>query len=135
MPGGQPTKLTDTLQDKIVSLIAAGNYIETACQACGIDDLLYYQYTRNAKEALEKPEAERTEHELRLIEFYKATKKAHSEAEAKLLSELQSPTVKDWQRLAWVLERTRQDKYALKAKLDISNKEPIRVIFETVKEG
>jgi hypothetical protein len=94
--------------------------------------MTYYNYIREAKEAIEKPESERSEREVSLIEFLKATKKAHKEAEVKLLSQLQSPLIRDWQRLAWILERTRNERYGQRQGLDLKANEPVKITIETV---
>ena len=133
MPGGQPTKLTDKLITEIVGYISKGNYIEVSCQACGIDKVTYYDYLKQA-EALKDKTGALSEGELRLLEFSNAVKKAHSEAEVELTSELRSKS-RDWQNLAWLLERTRNERYGQRQQLDLASKEPIRIVFETVKEG
>ena len=133
---GAPSKLPPELTQQICDTISQGNYIEVACQAVGIDDATYYRYVALAKEALEKPPEDRTESEESYIAFYDAVKKAHAVAELDLNAKIINPLyAKDWQRFAWILERTRQDRYALRSKLDLSSKEPIKIIFESVKEA
>jgi len=133
MPGGQPTKLTKELTDKIVGYIRQGNYIEVACQACGIDPRSYYTYLQNAEGARERVERGEglSESESLLIEFSQAIKKAHSEAEIELTSELRSKP-RDWQNLAWILERTRNERYGQRQGLDLKANEPVKITIETV---
>ena len=132
---GAPSKLTPELIQQICDTISQGNYIEVACQAVGIDDATYYRYVALAKEALEKPPEDRTESEESYIAFYDAVKKAHAAAELALLSKIRDPNRKDWQRYSWILERTRQDRYAIRNKVDLSSKEPLKIVFESVKEA
>jgi len=133
MPGGQPTKLTDKLITEIVGYISKGNYIEVSCQACGIDQSTYHEYIKLAHELEGKDPAALTEAELRLLEFSKSVKKAHAQAELWIMDQIQ--TSPQWQRYAWINERTRNERYGQRQQVDMVSKEPIRVIFETVKEG
>jgi len=47
---GRPTKLTPQLQENICKYIAAGNYLVTACQACGIDKSTYLRWLGQAEQ-------------------------------------------------------------------------------------
>lgn len=42
--GGRPTKLTEETQKQIIGLLQEGNYIETACRACGITKESFYTW-------------------------------------------------------------------------------------------
>lgn len=44
MAGGRPTALTQQVHDKIVALMRAGNYFETACRAAGISPSTGYKW-------------------------------------------------------------------------------------------
>lgn len=46
---GKPCKLTPELRNKLVALMAAGNYVSTACAACNIDDSTYYRWMAQAE--------------------------------------------------------------------------------------
>ena len=127
---GAPSKLTPETMNRIISVIEAGNYIEVACQSVGINIDTYYHWLERAREDIEEGLSET---ESSYITFSEAVKKAHAAAELVLLSKIRD--CKDWQRFAWILERTRQERYALRSKLDLSSKEPIKIIFESVKEA
>ena len=53
---GRPTDLTPELQEKICSIIADGNYIETACNAVGIAQREARLSVWHVKEAVKKCE-------------------------------------------------------------------------------
>jgi transposase len=46
----RPTKYNDTRHKQLVEMIRAGNYVSTACSACGIDDRTFYLWQSKAKE-------------------------------------------------------------------------------------
>ena len=129
---GAPSKLSPETLQQIVSAIEDGNYIEVACQAAGIHVDSYYHWLERAAEDMEAgiPESESA-----YIAFSEAVKKAHAQAEIELSRKISKSRDRGWQRYAWILERTRQDRYALRSKLDVSSKEPLKIVFESVKEA
>ena len=129
---GAPSKLTPEIMNRIISVIEAGNYIEVACQSVGINIDTYYHWLERAREDIEEGLSET---ESSYITFSEAVKKAHAAAELALLSKVRDPNCKDWQRYSWILERTRQDRYAIRNKVDLSSKEPLKIVFESVKEA
>jgi hypothetical protein len=50
---GRPTKLTPALQKQICGFIEKGNYISTACAACGIDERTYQRWVEWGKKGTE----------------------------------------------------------------------------------
>ena len=116
--GGRPTKCTDKLIADITALIRDGNYIEVSALAVGITERCYYKWVVKGTEREEQginPEDDI------YVRFVQACKKAHSEAETRLMSELNSPDTKNWQRLAWILERTRAKRYAQRQEIQVSS--------------
>lgn len=51
MSGGRPTKLSLEIQERIVSAITAGNYIETAAAFAGISKVTLYKWLRRGARA------------------------------------------------------------------------------------
>ena len=129
---GQPTKLTDELITEIEQYILKGNYIEVSCQAVGIDRASYYEYLNLAEEARGKAGRGEglSETEQRLITFSNTVKKAHAQAETGMTEELK--TNPQWQRYAWLLERTRNERYGQRQGLEVSAKDPVKITIETV---
>lgn len=109
MPGGRPTKLNAILQARIVKLLETGNYVETAAAACGVHKDTLYEWMKRGEEEASGP----------YREFSDAVLKAQGDAESSLLGTIHKSS-KDgaWQAAAWLLERTRREKYALQTKLE-----------------
>jgi transposase len=93
MRTGRPTKLTTDLQERIVQLLRAGNYIETACSFCDIDKPTLYAWLKRGNR--QRAGIYR--------DFLNATERAIAEAEIRDLEEIRK--AKDWTAKAWRLER------------------------------
>lgn len=101
-------KLTPEIQNKIVNLIKAGNYVSTSCQVAGISAGTYYLWLKKGME--NKNKAYR--------DFYKAVKIADAESEVYYLKYIKKAAIKNWQAAAWMLERKWPAKYGRKIVYD-----------------
>jgi len=119
----RPTKLTKEIQDKIVTYISRGAYIETAAAAAGISkDTLYRWLKRGAKE---KSGIYR--------EFSDAIEKADAVAELYILQQLQQLGDKAWQAHAWRLERRWPERWGQRYKVeDLNPTKEIRLSWRMV---
>jgi transposase len=114
------TKLTAKTQEVIVSAIAAGNYMETAAQAAGIDKTTLYNWLRRGEE----------EPESIYSNFLHAVEKAKAEAEERDLKVItQAAHDGSWQAAAWKLERRTPHKWGRVNRTEISGPEgkPVEV--------
>ncbi len=110
---GRRCKLTPELQDRIVELIRAGNYIETVCQAVGIGKTTFYRWLERGRNSKTKKG--------KFWEFWNAIKKAESEAEAFYLDQIRKAAVEGrWQAAAWYLERKYPDRWGRKDRHELS---------------
>lgn len=91
--GGRPSKKSKAVVDKILELIADGNYYITAVKACGIS---YSTFTRWMKEDKE---------------FRKSVKRAEAEGEAACIKKIKIAGEKNWTAVAWRLERRWPDRW------------------------
>ena len=84
---GRPCKLTPELQEKICSIIADGNYLVTACQACGVDNNTYRNW-------LERGQAEADAGNTGGIffQFLHAAKEAEAKSEIQLVKDVKLHT-------------------------------------------
>lgn len=114
---GRPTKLTPEKQAAIVQILETGCAYEVAAQSVGVDTETIRRWIRRGEDALaieneggEIPEAERA-----FVDFCGAVKEARHQAEVKLLESIRmaafDPMQKKWQAAAWILERTRPERY------------------------
>jgi transposase len=98
---GRPTKLDPQIASRIVDLVRAGNFMETAAATCGIHRVTLYRW-------LEKGEAQK---EGALRAFYLAVTRAEADSEARDLLIITKAAPGDWRASAWRLERRYPRKY------------------------
>jgi hypothetical protein len=136
---GRKLKLTEERHDKIVEFIKAGNYASQAAGAAGIGERTFWRWMKQGEDLSESIEdienvidqwnemsyAERvknmdlkprdcdmpSEKDLKLWHFWRDIKKAESEAEANLVSDIKEAGKDSWQALAWILERKHKDRW------------------------
>lgn len=133
----RPTLLTPERTEKIVQLIAAGNFSETAALASGISKQTYYNWLargRAERERLnDKPNLKPKAKEEPYLEFFDAIEKARAEAEARMVvlitKAAQEP--KTWQAAAWWLERVAPQKYGRVNRTELSGPEGAPIKSET----
>lgn len=95
---GRHSKLTPEVQERIVSAIRSGNYIEVAAQYAGISKNTLYRWLANADD-------ENADDAYR--DFRDAVESARSAAEVRNVALIQQAANDGtWQAAAWYLERT-----------------------------
>ncbi len=120
------TLWTPELQEKLLSLIRAGNYVEVAARAVGISSPTYYSWLSRGGQG-EEPFAE----------LARAIEKAAAEAEARDFTLIGRHAEKQWQAAAWRLERKLPQRYGRKDSLEVTGDEqkPISVTSARVDLG
>lgn len=113
--GGRPTKLDERTQEKIISAIKAGNYIETAAAYAGISKNTLYEWLKRGereKQRVEKSnKAKIKKSEEIYVIFTDAVEKALAEAEMRDVLIIGKAAEKEWQAAAWRLERKFPDRW------------------------
>ncbi|GEO26677.1 hypothetical protein AAC03nite_24620 [Alicyclobacillus acidoterrestris] len=105
MAAGRKTKLTPDLQKRLMSFIAAGNYVEVACAASGISTTTFYRWLEQGEKA--KSGIYR--------EFRDAYKQAEAVAEMKRVKTIQDAAdLGDWRAALAYLERRYPDRWGRK---------------------
>jgi predicted aldo/keto reductase-like oxidoreductase len=121
----RPTKLTPELQDEIVKIIRAGNYIETASAYVGINKTTLYAWLKRGakeKERVAKNTRLKTKKtELPYVEFSNAIEKALAQAEIRDVTIIGKAAEHNWQAAAWRLERKFHDRWGRKDKQSIEH--------------
>ena len=122
---GHPPKLTPKIQERICSLVRAGNFRETACAAAGIASRTLRVWLRKAREAEVKAEkGERlTPADTRHLEFGEALERAEAECEARDIMLIGAAAKEDWKAAAWRVERRGAKRWGFKQKLEHSGPE------------
>lgn len=134
---GRPTKLDERTQEKIISAIKAGNYIETAAAYAGISKNTLYEWLKRGereKQRVEKSnKAKIKKSEEIYVIFTDAVEKALAEAEMRDVLIIGKAAEKEWQAAAWRLERKFPDRWG--RKLNVEGKQElilprVEIIYE-----
>lgn len=125
---GRLSALTPDLQDRIVELIRLGNYASDASGACGISKATFFNWLARGKDERERqrllPDSKPLTTEVKFLEFLDAVEKARDEATVRNVSIIQRAGHDGtWQAAAWWLERTRQDTYGRKERLEVTGQD------------
>lgn len=113
---GRPTRLTEELLADIVTLIQAGNYIETACAACNIGKQTWHRWLKQGAElqAADKQGIYRR--------FREALFQASAVSEARDVIALDRAILSgDWRAAAWRLERKIPTKWGRRETLAVQH--------------
>lgn len=115
MAGGRPTKLTPELQEEMIKVIQAGNYVETACAFVGLSKNTFYDWLKRAARETERlaknPRARMKKSEAPYVEFSDAVKRAQGQAEVRDVLLIAKAAEHVWQAAAWRLERKFPDRW------------------------
>jgi transposase len=111
---GRPTKLTPDLTKKIVGVIAAGNYLETAAAYAGLSKVTLYDWMKRGRRELERRNngEKANRRESHYVTFLNAIEKALAQSEAGAVATITKASEDHWQAAAWRLERRFPNKWA-----------------------
>jgi len=123
---GAPTKCTQEITQDICTLLSeTGAYIETVCAAVGMAKPTYYSWFQYAERDADKglyPGFSGSPDESPYMAFSNAVKQFHAVGEMRILKEMRHDRDnKTFAPLAWILERTRQDKYGQRQQIDVTH--------------
>src|SRR5688500_14704222 len=104
----RPTKLTSEVQQRLVSAIASGNYLEPACAYAGIDYSTFRRWIERGEQA------ERGLYR----EFRDAIRRAEAEAEIRVVAHWQRQVPESWQASRDFLARRFPDRWGPKDRLE-----------------
>ena len=111
MAGGRPSKLTDELCDNICQNIREGNTLQYSVQKEGIHYSTYRLWMKKGEESKTQTG--------KFFEFYEAIKKAQSEGKNNLVKGIEEHGKKNWQALAWLLERMYPSEFGRTQRVDM----------------
>lgn len=98
---GRKTKLTRQTADRILAILRAGGYDETACAAAGISRQCFWDWLRRGA-AGEAP----------YNVFADEVQRARAEGESRNVMLIASAAQNNWQAAAWLLERRHPERWA-----------------------
>jgi transposase-like protein len=107
--GGRPTELTPELTEAICKTLRLAGTVEDAARRAGIDDSTLYRWQARGKR--EKRGLYR--------EFCEAIKKAKAERRRVLELQMLTFAKRNWLALAWYMERTDPEHYALQVNVKV----------------
>jgi hypothetical protein len=107
--------------EDLVKLLGAGNYVEQACEAVGINKTTYYDWMKRGKDHDDAGKKSK------YAEFYNAVKRAQAEAECRNVAIIQKAAQTQWQAAAWWLERTKPDRFGRQLKNEHSGSVEIKI--------
>lgn len=122
---GRPTKLTTEIQERIVELLKAGNYVETACAVVGIGRTTFYDWLKKA---------EKSTRANRYTRFRDAVRQAEAWAEARFVSIISKSAEKNWTAGAWWLERKYPERWSRDRKVPTPEKDEPKPVELTPEE-
>lgn len=99
--GGRPPKIKPEITQRLVDLLRAGNYVSTAAYAVGISPSTVKRWMDAGEVAKSGV----------LKQFWESIKGAAAEAEVDWLRQI-NERKPGWQAIAWLLERTRAERFA-----------------------
>jgi hypothetical protein len=117
--GGRPSKLTAALQQKLVTYIKAGAYLNVACAACGIDYTTYRNWVAKGETAASG----------KFFEFFQAVNLAEAEAEISLVLEWRALARDNWAACAEFLSRRFRQRWGRSTSVELAGPQggPIQV--------
>jgi len=111
------TICTKQLTDKICGHIRKGNYVKTACLAEGISRKSYYLWLRKATKSMQEGKGA---NDCPYVYFALAVERAEAQGEVELLSKVYEGG-SGWVGKAWILERTRQERFGQKQQVSVKS--------------
>lgn len=117
---GRPIKLNDEVREKIVQIVRAGNYIETAAAYAGVSkDSLYGWMRRGEREKVRLANGEKPSGKEQIfVAFVDAISIALAESEARDVAIIGRAAESAWQASAWRLERKFPDRWGRKDRIE-----------------
>lgn len=122
---GRKSKLSEDIQNTIVTAIRAGNYVETAAEFAGISKTTFYEWKRRGEAREQQIEALEIEASLKgaeaeipddlegdmYLQFMDAIRRASAESEVADITTIGIAASRDWRAAAWRLERKFPTRY------------------------
>lgn len=102
-----PGKLTEETLKRIENSVAIGMYIDDACHVAGVSEQTFNKWIKLAEESLARGEDSISNIYLQAMERLKT---CHALATQNLMEQI-AKGVHNWQARAWILERTRNQKF------------------------
>lgn len=121
---GRPFKLTDERIDRICQALATGATRMIAARYGGLDETTYYRYLRDGRQILDEGRTPDGDRETLLVALVERIEEAEVEAELRLLGNIaKAGNEGDWRASAHILARRWPDRWADRAKLEVTGQD------------
>jgi len=133
---GRTTKLlNNNIKDNIIKLIKDGNYIKTACVACGITYATYWNWLQRAEHY---SPGNGTGGDKIYFDFFEELKTAEEQNIAHNVAVVQKATESNhpnaWYPAAWLLERKRPSEFGKRMELEVGPSKVLLALQEQANE-
>lgn len=95
--------MTPDVQEGLVAMLRAGNYVEVACRAVGVPRRTFDEWMQRGKSG--KPA------DVEYREFRERVAKARAMGEARNVAAIAAAAQQSWQAAAWLLERQHPERW------------------------
>lgn len=128
---GQPSLLTPATAKRICDLVRAGNFPETAAQACGVDRTTMLGWLKEGAAIRRRlgsnaPTARLSEHRRALVDFSTGLQEAFATAESRDVmlvgraAQGDGKRAGDWRAAAFLLERRNKQRWAQRVEQEVA---------------
>jgi hypothetical protein len=115
--GGRPSSLDDATGERILQVLRAGGYDETAYTRAGVPKSTFYDWMGRGDPNGTDPRDQRYRR------FRAEVQRARAQGEAGLLAAVNSAAPRNWQAAAWLLERRWPEKWARVSQRETDDKD------------
>lgn len=105
------SKLTEELCDKICKDIQQGGTLKYAAMHNGITEQTFYNWMKRGQESKTQTG--------KFFEFFESVKRAQEDGKTRLISKIEMHGERNWQALAWLLERMYPDEFGRTQRVDM----------------
>lgn len=135
---GRRGALTPELADRIIDLVAAGNYLKVAAQAAGIGQATLSSWLARGREvaaAVEETGEEPDDNDAKYLAFLESVTGAQAEAETAAVVAWRKAFPDDWRAARDYLARTSPERWAGVTRVQMTTEEAERRIDDAVNEA
>lgn len=129
---GRRSLLTPEMEERILTAVRAGNYLDDAARYAGITDRTIFNWMKRGRDALDAAGGDDDlvdPDEQMYVRFFRSVERARSAAVVRNLSIIQRAAEVNWQAAAWYLERTNPRKWGRRDTLEVTGEDggPVQV--------
>lgn len=125
---GEP-KFTAELRQKIVAVVARGNFRDTACATAGISSRTLRTWLSYAANPGLIPPGHHAAHD-DYLQFERELEQAEAEAEVAIVDGMTEAAKKDWRASAWLLEHRASKRWGYKAQVEFTIDEALEAVLD-----